>query len=372
MCRDADDGWVAVEIKRIGTIEAVEQLSRYLEVIRRDPALAGVPRDPRGAERQAAGRGRSARRAGSAASRSTSSSCAASASPSSRCSASDAHRERRRTCVGLVEPDEPLALVAERRRAAARERLERLEAERRLAPTPARPATSPRPSRRRGTWRPTAASWSRRRAGGSARGGSPCAGRERGAPRPRCRGTVAAPEHPRPVARAREVERGACRPRRRTPAAGAAPRSAASDARRDARPVAASARRAGPKAARYRRNRCSSPSSSVTCTGASHSAARRNRSARRRSQVPDGGTRTSSTQAPVQIVAALPGSSASISSRCHVRPASARLELPGDGVELAPARARRRRRATTADVTGRSRRRSASSRAARRCGSSSA
>ena len=40
MCRGADDGWVAVEIKRIGTIEAVEQLSRYLEVIRRDPALA--------------------------------------------------------------------------------------------------------------------------------------------------------------------------------------------------------------------------------------------------------------------------------------------------------------------------------------------
>jgi hypothetical protein len=40
MCRDADGGWVAVEIKRVGTIEAVEQLSRYLEVIRRDPALA--------------------------------------------------------------------------------------------------------------------------------------------------------------------------------------------------------------------------------------------------------------------------------------------------------------------------------------------
>jgi RecB family endonuclease NucS len=38
MCRDADDGWVAVEIKRIGTIEAVEQLSRYLECIRLDPA----------------------------------------------------------------------------------------------------------------------------------------------------------------------------------------------------------------------------------------------------------------------------------------------------------------------------------------------
>ena len=40
MCRDADDGWVAVEIKRVGTIEAVEQLSRYLEVIRPDPSLA--------------------------------------------------------------------------------------------------------------------------------------------------------------------------------------------------------------------------------------------------------------------------------------------------------------------------------------------
>jgi endonuclease len=41
MCRDPDDGWVAVEIKRVGTIEAVEQLTRYLERIRRDPALAG-------------------------------------------------------------------------------------------------------------------------------------------------------------------------------------------------------------------------------------------------------------------------------------------------------------------------------------------
>jgi len=41
MCRDADDGWVAVEIKRIATIEAVEQLTRYLDFIRRDPAKAG-------------------------------------------------------------------------------------------------------------------------------------------------------------------------------------------------------------------------------------------------------------------------------------------------------------------------------------------
>jgi RecB family endonuclease NucS len=41
MCRDADDGWVAVEIKRIGTIEAVEQLTRYLGFIRADPAKSG-------------------------------------------------------------------------------------------------------------------------------------------------------------------------------------------------------------------------------------------------------------------------------------------------------------------------------------------
>ena len=40
MCRDAEDGWVAVEIKRIGTIDAVEQLTRYLERIRLDPAMA--------------------------------------------------------------------------------------------------------------------------------------------------------------------------------------------------------------------------------------------------------------------------------------------------------------------------------------------
>jgi hypothetical protein len=38
MCRDCDEGWVAVEIKRVGTIEAVEQLTRYLGFIRVDPA----------------------------------------------------------------------------------------------------------------------------------------------------------------------------------------------------------------------------------------------------------------------------------------------------------------------------------------------
>ena len=34
MCRDESGEWVAVEIKRIGTIDAVEQLTRYLERIR--------------------------------------------------------------------------------------------------------------------------------------------------------------------------------------------------------------------------------------------------------------------------------------------------------------------------------------------------
>jgi RecB family endonuclease NucS len=45
MCRDEQDGWIAVEIKRVATIDAVEQLSRYLERIRLDPATgecAGV------------------------------------------------------------------------------------------------------------------------------------------------------------------------------------------------------------------------------------------------------------------------------------------------------------------------------------------
>ena len=39
MCRDADDEWIAVEIKRVATIDSVEQLTRYLEFIRRDPAM---------------------------------------------------------------------------------------------------------------------------------------------------------------------------------------------------------------------------------------------------------------------------------------------------------------------------------------------
>ena len=40
MCRDLQDEWVAVEIKRIATLDSVEQLTRYLERIRVDPAMA--------------------------------------------------------------------------------------------------------------------------------------------------------------------------------------------------------------------------------------------------------------------------------------------------------------------------------------------
>jgi len=39
MCRDSDEQWVAVEVKRVAGIDAIEQLTRYLERIRRDPAF---------------------------------------------------------------------------------------------------------------------------------------------------------------------------------------------------------------------------------------------------------------------------------------------------------------------------------------------
>jgi hypothetical protein len=41
MCRDEVGDWVAVEVKRHATIDAVEQLVRYLERIRLDPAREG-------------------------------------------------------------------------------------------------------------------------------------------------------------------------------------------------------------------------------------------------------------------------------------------------------------------------------------------
>ncbi len=41
MCRDAEGRSVAVEIKRRGEIDGVEQLTRYLELLNRDPLLTG-------------------------------------------------------------------------------------------------------------------------------------------------------------------------------------------------------------------------------------------------------------------------------------------------------------------------------------------
>jgi RecB family endonuclease NucS len=42
MCRDSAGGSVAVEIKRRGEIDGVEQLTRYLELLNRDPLLSPV------------------------------------------------------------------------------------------------------------------------------------------------------------------------------------------------------------------------------------------------------------------------------------------------------------------------------------------
>ncbi|MDD7942149.1 endonuclease NucS [Actinomycetospora lutea] len=42
LCRDAGGASVAVEIKRRGEIDGVEQLTRYLELLNRDPLLAPV------------------------------------------------------------------------------------------------------------------------------------------------------------------------------------------------------------------------------------------------------------------------------------------------------------------------------------------
>ena len=42
LCRDADGDTVAVEVKRRGEIDGVEQLTRYLELLGRDPLLTPV------------------------------------------------------------------------------------------------------------------------------------------------------------------------------------------------------------------------------------------------------------------------------------------------------------------------------------------
>lgn len=55
LCRDGSGASVAVEIKRRGEIDGVEQLSRYLELMNRDPLLAPVAGASRGPADQAAG-----------------------------------------------------------------------------------------------------------------------------------------------------------------------------------------------------------------------------------------------------------------------------------------------------------------------------
>jgi RecB family endonuclease NucS len=42
LCRDATGAYVAVEVKRRGEIDGVEQLTRYLQLMRRDPLLGPV------------------------------------------------------------------------------------------------------------------------------------------------------------------------------------------------------------------------------------------------------------------------------------------------------------------------------------------
>ena len=42
MCRDAAGTSVAIEVKRRGEIDGVEQLTRYLDLLNRDPLLAPV------------------------------------------------------------------------------------------------------------------------------------------------------------------------------------------------------------------------------------------------------------------------------------------------------------------------------------------
>lgn len=42
LCRDASGNHVAIEVKRRGEIDGVEQLTRYLELLNRDPLLAPV------------------------------------------------------------------------------------------------------------------------------------------------------------------------------------------------------------------------------------------------------------------------------------------------------------------------------------------
>ena len=165
----------------------------------------------------------------------------------------------------------------------------------------ARPSTCPQPRRRRGTSATSAVSSCRRRAGGTPQGGSACrrawtssvasqVGRKRAAPRRRRPG--AAPAAGRPA-------RGPPRP---GSAAARRPSARLLHARSGRGPPssAASASRAGPKPGQYGVGGLDARLGLSRSAAPSHSSARAYRSARRRSHVPEGGARTSSTQAPAR------------------------------------------------------------------------
>ena len=93
MCRDAEGGSVAIEIKRRGEIDGVEQLTRYLELLNRDPLLAPV-RGSSPLRRSSRRPGCSPRTAASGASSSTTTPCAAPRTAPCGCSERTADRRR--------------------------------------------------------------------------------------------------------------------------------------------------------------------------------------------------------------------------------------------------------------------------------------
>ncbi|CAM5323517.1 Endonuclease NucS [Streptomyces violarus] len=84
LCRDADGKTVAVEIKRRGEIDGVEQLTRYLELLNRDPPPGPGPWHLRRAGDQAPGPCPRDRPLASAARSSTTTRCGASRTTSWR------------------------------------------------------------------------------------------------------------------------------------------------------------------------------------------------------------------------------------------------------------------------------------------------
>ena len=86
LCRDADGAAVAVEVKRRGEIDGVEQLTRYLELLNRDPMLRPVRGMFVAQQIKPQAKVLAADRGIELASRSTTTSCAASSPPSSACS----------------------------------------------------------------------------------------------------------------------------------------------------------------------------------------------------------------------------------------------------------------------------------------------